>query len=472
MKKCNWILFLLVILISLPSHAGKLVLKEDQEILKIEDLENLIKDQNPTVKTNENIKKNLEDSKESIKDAIDDKRDIEDAIEDLDEAIDGLYELVDAQDKMIGFWNTLSEVEMDIDIESSKPELEEDIPDEIKDKIEEGIDKASGIYEAGKGLYQGAVGSQILTLNSVKGLYKSNIASLEQTRDSLKDQLDEMEKLPAQILELDKAILQIDMGEKSILWGAKNLYLGHAGLERQKKEIIRNLEILEVQIDIMKVQEELGMITSLDRIEVENQRNQIILGIKTMETQMDNLKRQINLILGQDINKDIKLEDSFILDEETISKINFEDDLSLVKKNSYSMESKELDHEIKEILMKWEDRYGEYEDYKKARREFENVEIEIKEEEKNIEISFTKLYEELQDKLFALTNERQNLDHIRQKDDILELKYALGVISKIELKQGKSENYIQSNLVKNAEQEVFQTLLQYKALVGGMDFSQ
>lgn len=460
MKNRNWILVLLIILIAMPTHAGKLVLKENQEILKLENIETLMMEQNPTIQINNNTKENLRASKHAIRDAMDDKRDLEDAVDSMNDAIDGIKKAIKAQDEMIGGLNEMAQIGSDLDFGGVLPDL--GIP----------IDPEEGIYEGVTGIYQGIIGSQIGTLQFVKALYQSNIASLEQNRDAMEEQLKEFEKLPAQELELDKAILQIDMGGKSIIWGAKNLYLGHASLERQRKEMIQNLEILEVQIDIMKVQEELGMITSLDLVGVENQKDQMILGIKTMETQMDNLKRELNIMLGQDINKDIELEDTFIVDEETISKVNFEDDLSLAKENSYSMEVKEYDYEIKDILMKWENRHGSSNSYRSARRELENVETEIKEEEKNLELSFTKLYQDLENKIVALGNERQNLEYIQEKDDILELKYELGIISKVELKQGKSEYYNQTNLVKAAEQEAFQILLQYESLIEGMNFLQ
>ncbi len=86
-------------------------------------------------------------------------------------------------------------------------------------------------------------------------------------------------------------------------------------MQRQRDELVQNLELLDDQIDIMTIQEELGMITSLDVIDIKNQRGQMELGIKTLETQMDNIKGELNLMLGQDFDRPLELEDTFTVDE-------------------------------------------------------------------------------------------------------------------------------------------------------------
>ena len=138
------------------------------------------------------------------------------------------------------------------------------------------------------------IGTLAKTIGYVIGLYESNIATLKQNRSILEDQLEEfdkqIDKLPGQEMELDKAILQLEMANKGIIWGAQNLYLAYNSLQRQLDELVQQLELLDDQIDIMTIQEELGMVTSLDVIDIENQREQMILGIKILETQMDSLK--------------------------------------------------------------------------------------------------------------------------------------------------------------------------------------
>lgn len=490
MKKNKWLLVLLVILIAIPSHAGKLVVEEDRDRLRFEDIEVLMIENNPTIQINNNVKRNLRDAKDAIRDAERDKRDIRDAIDDLEDAIDGMYDVIDIQDGMIDSLGGIMEM---------FPDPEEGIPPgegmgpipESPDDNNGGPDQnenetppsqldiiaatQKGMAGAQQGLImgqKGLAGTQIGTLEFVKGLYQGNIASLEQNIEALENQLKEMEKLPAQELELDKTILQINMGNEGLVWGAKNLYLAYANLEKQRNELIRNLEIMEKQVDIMEVQKDLGMLIDLDFIEMLNQKEKLALGIKTMETQMDNLKRELNGMLGQEFNEDIELEDAFIVEDESIANINYEEDLKLAKKNSYAVQIKEYDYNIQKINTDWEDRHGDYDSYKTANRSLENADAELDEEVKNVELVFTKAYRELQNKILSFKTEKKHLEHERNKDDIVKLKYELGVISKMELEQAKSEYYSKSNEIMVSEQELFQMLIQYKELLKGMNYSQ
>lgn len=472
MKKSKWILVLFIILIGLPAYSDSIVSLKDVDVLKFEDIETLMMEENLTIKINQNTKRNLYDAIDSIRDAKADKKDLQDAIYDIEDAIDGLNKAIDGQDEMIKNLSLMLPAENDTT--GQVPPLGQKTPEILEDGKIPDLD--SGDVQmpvlGPEQIYQSLIFSQVVTLNSVKGLYSANIASLEQNIKSMKNQLDEFEKLPARKKELEKTLLQIDMGNESLIWGAKSLYLGYNNLQRQRGDLIKNLERIEDQIDIMVIQKALGMLTSLEIKELEKQRQEIILAIKTVDAQLDNILGDLNLMLNQDFNKLVILENGLTIDEKSIEDIKYEEDLKIVKENSHSLEIKEYDLHIKTIYMDWENDYGEYKDYKTAKREFENASNELKQEDKNIELIFFKAYQELKDKTELLHKEKENLEFEKEKYDILELKYKLGLVSRLEIEQARSQYNSQNNKFKSVEQDLFQKYLQYEELLKGKNFIQ
>ncbi len=464
MKKIKWILVLFAILIAMPTHADTLDLEENTNKIKFEDIERLILRQNPTIQINKNTEENLLDSIDAIRDARYDERDLENAIDGLRNAVNGTNQAIAQQDILINNLKQMLTFENNMPGQGSNP-----IPGQ-NPNLEQESDP--GQNPAPDSTYQSLIGAQIATLEYIKVLYKSNLSTLEQNIDAMEKQVREFDKLPAKEMELDKAILQIEMGNKSIVWGAQNLYLAHSSLKRQRDELLQNLELLDNQINIMKLQEELGMITLLDLNGVINQRDQIILGITTLDIQISNLKRELNIMLGLSYYEDLNLEDTFIIDKTIISAINYEDDLKIATKNSYSIQIKKLDYDIQYNNMRWADRYGSSDEFRAARRSLESTEIAIDAEYKVVESTLIKAYQELQNKVAVLDNENKNLEYEGQKYDALKLKYELGMISKIELNQAESEYYSKYNKAKTAEQNLFQMFLQYQAFLRGMDFMQ
>lgn len=462
MKKNKWLLVLLVIMLVMQTFTVDAKSNKEIRRLKFDDIETLMKKRNSTIKINKNIEKNLIDSIDAIKDAEDSRKDLEYAIDEIDKAISGLNQKIRQQDKLI---NEIDEL------------IEELIPKDEDDGLG-GVpgfgDENNGIIELPDIEYEESVAYDtfIETIGYVQGIYESNISTLKQNRNALKEQLKQLDKLPAQELELEKAILQLDMANESIIYGAQNMYLGYNSLRRQKDELVENLELLEEQIDIMVSQEELGMITLLDIKGIENQKEQLELGIKTLDTQMDNIKKELNLMMDQDFDTPLKMEDTFIVDKKIISKIKYKSDLRVAKRNSYSLQLKNYDYKIQNINAEWAEKHGNYDEIRAAARNLENASIEFSQEHKNVELVFDKVYEEIQNKVEALEIENKNLEYQQDKYHVLELRYELGLISEIEFKQGEAEYNSQMNKVKTAEQNLFQAWLQYEALLQGINFQQ
>lgn len=444
MKNNKWLLILLVTVMLMQTYTVNAKSKVERDKLKFEDIEGLLIRRNPTIRINRNTRKNLIDSKDAIRDTRRDKRDLKDAIAEIDKAIGGLNQIIKQQDILMGeLMGSLIPITGDKDRNESQDFR-------YQDPI---------VYDA-----------LIQTIGYVQGLYKSNISTLEQNTDALKQQLKQFDKLPAQELELDKIILQLEIGDKGIVLGAQNMYLAYNSLKRQRDELMENLELLDNQMQIMILQQELGIITLLDIENMDNQREQLESTIGVLENQMDNIKREINLMLDINMDSPLYLEDNLIVDEKALLKMDYEDDLKLARRNSYSLWLKDYDYRIKDINFRWSKKYGNRDEIRAAERELENAAIELEQGYEDVELNFHKAYMEVKDKIEALEIENKNFEYQQKIYEILELKYDLGIVSEMELKQGKAEYNKSRKKVETEKQNLFQSWLQYETLIKGISF--
>ena len=463
-------LMLVLILVAVPVYA-----KDDNvDQLKFEDIEKLMNRHNPSIQVNKNLIKNLEDGIDAMEDAEDDKEDLEDAIDGIDDGISMLNELIDDQTSMLEALNLSlfpgGEGFLPGEDDDTDTGLIGQDPDEENGEEDEGSgDIQLPINNQPDGLVYGTLGKTIMY---VQVLYEMNLQSLESNIDMLEDQLDALEKLPSQIMELEKTILQLEMANESIILGAQNLYLGYHTLVRELDGLAKNLELLEDQINIMTLQEELGMITSLDLMGLENQRDVLELAIATMESQLNNLLGQLNIMFGQDFDWELEIENTIKIDEDDIVDIDYKDDLKKARRNSYAIKIKDYDNEISDHNLWWAERYGKRADRRTAERDLENAEIELEQENKNVELTFHNSYENVQAKFSAYENAVKVLEYEKKQYEILELKYELGMISKINFKQGEAEYKSQMNKFTAVEQDLFQAWLVYEALLQGINFQQ
>lgn len=455
MKKVAWILTIAILMTIVPVYG---VQGDGEKMHKItfEEVEPLMLERNPTIQTINNTLEELINSRNSIKDADDD---LNDAIDELNKAINGMNRAIDELDGSIKLLEGL--------IGNIPP-----LP---------GAGGGSGQY-GGQGPIQMADGmlpgivpgiDQILpymtlqSLISVKGLYEMNLANLRQTRSSLRKQLD---LLPNQELEIEKAILQVEMAQKSIIWGAQSLYLAYNSLERQREELMLNLKLLEDQLNIMEVQKKLGMITELDFGAVANQKEQLELGIELLENQIDNLKGELNLMLGQDFDVKLAVEGLPELDEKKVRKMDYKKDLERARRSSYSLRMQLYDYRIEENNLEWAEDSGSSDEERAAERNFENATINYNQEQKKLELAFHKLYQNVQDKYRAVKAEEKKLEFEKQRLDAVNLKYELGMASLMELNKSKADYNTQQSKVESAKQELLQAWLQYEWFLRGMNW--
>jgi len=426
--------------------------EEKIHAIKFEEIEPVIMERNPIIKANSNTLEGL----------INNRNSIEDVEEELSDTIDGLSAAINMMNDAIN--------QIDASIKIMETLIGQQVPALPPTGAENGINGIPEAIQPADGLLPGTdytPYATLQTLMAVKKLYEANVDTLRQNRKALRDQI---VQLPNQKLELEKGILQVEMANKSIIWGAQNLYFAYGTLERQKDELERNLKLLDDQLYILEIQEDIGMVTSLDVSAVRNQREQLVLGIKTLENQIENVKGEFNLMLGQDFNTDLVIAEIPNLDESKVLEMDYEEDLETALKSSYSLKLQSYNYKIKDNSLEWAEDSGKSDEERAAELDFENAAINFEQEHKKIKLTFHKLYQNVKDKFSALEIENKNLEYQQQKYDVLNLKYDLGRVSKMEWEQGKAEYEAQMSKVETARQDLLQAWTQYNWFLRGLNF--
>jgi len=451
MKKVAWLLVIAIFITAVPVYAAE---NDGKGINKITftDIESLMLERNPVIKTTENTLEELINSRNSIEDAEDD---LDKAIDQLNAAIDAMNMAISNMDNSINALTGLIGQQMQL------------LPGNGE---ENGQHWQIGFgNSAGMPLDANVIISQAMlqSLISVRELYKSNVATLRENRNALRDQI---ERLPNQKLEIDKAILQLEMAKNSVIWGAQSLYFAYNSLERQKGDLLQNLKLLEDQLNIMELQKEMGMITDLDVRAVKLQKEQLERGIKLLENQIDGLKGELNLMLGQDFDAELVVGEIPELDGEELSQMNYEKDLDLAKRMNYSLRIQLCNYKIEGNNLEIAEDSGSSDERRTAERNFENATINYNQEQRKVELTFHKLYRNVLDKYDALKAEEKNLEYQRQRHDFLNLKYELGMASAMELNKSEVDYNAQLNKLESAKQDLLQAWTQYEWFIRGMSW--
>ena len=470
MKKIIWMLILAISLSSLPVYGTV----EDKKVdISFEDIETLMLEESPTIKANKNILNSLIDGKQIIRDAKDDKKDLEKAISEMNNAIGGLNQAISQQKKIMNDLQAVLEDMQNLPGEDDFSDINiDDLSlEELVELLGQGNlfpENTTQLLLKDPLLYM----SLLQTVGFVQGVYEMNLQTLRQNRNSLRDQLDEFDKLVNRDIELDKTILQLEMANKGIIYGAQRLFLGHNSLMRQKNELLSSLDILKSQIDILKLQEELGMINSLSREEVTRQRDDLKEALVTLDDQAKNIRSEFNLMLGRDFHAPLNLIEDIDFDLDLIGEMKYSSDLREAKDNSISIKLKRHDLTIKTNELGWAQRKNDFYELRAAEREYRNVEMEFDQEYRTIEYDFNKSYLNVMNKFKAYEREIDNLDFETRRFNIVDLRHRLGMISDLEFKQAKLTLDSLNNKIQEARQALFTSYMDYELLVDGFNFSQ
>ncbi|QGU95859.1 hypothetical protein GOM49_12800 [Clostridium bovifaecis] len=271
----------------------------------------------------------------------------------------------------------------------------------------------------------------------------------------------------------EKLTLQGEMLNNQMVWTAENLIFVYNTIDEQKENINKNIDMLQEQLRILKIQQDLGYVSSLDIEGVEFKLEELNSTKEALDSQKLNVKRQLNLLFGQSYNTPLEI--SFVPEVniyEAIS-INSKEDLNTAIKNSYELRLHQYEIEEKQVALtrtKNDEDDGENSnEYKLANIDLENENLKFEDAKRNYELKFQQLYETVKDKQKTFGLENKKLSQEKSKMEAAKKKYDLGVISKKEYDDIKFSYDLESIKVETAKIDLFTAHRKYEWMLKGLN---
>lgn len=400
-------------------------------------IDRLILSRNTTVKTNENTIDKLYINFSSLDDAEDD---LKDSINDMENLLDSMKNTASPYTKQ----------------NVAKPADDAAPIDFIIFGINENVNAIISSLEA-------ANKKNIDTL-------AENIDSMEEQLDNIKDQKLDMHKL------INKMKVQTEMINNQMVWTGENLILAYNSLEIEKENIDRNLALLQSQLKALNIKKELGLVAKIDVENLQLSIDDLNYNKKNLNTQQDNIKRQLNLLIAQPYNTQLEITFAPEINYDKIDTMNFQEDLDNSKDKSYALKIQEYELEAKQTAVdrsydnddEDDDEDEREQEYALALEDLDNEKLKAQDTERQYILSFKSLYEEVKDKKEALDIQKKKFEY--QKDSLKssDLRYSLGLISKMEYDSSKESYNNQEAKVESAKIDLAKTYKKYEWLLNGL----
>lgn len=271
----------------------------------------------------------------------------------------------------------------------------------------------------------------ITIYNELKAISQSNKTSLESQINSFDENQDKAADAKSD------ATLKVEAGKKQIIWGAEQMYLAYNSLEHQIKQQSNQLYLLEKQLYAMELREKLGLVSNITYKGMEKNAKDLRFAVSAMRDQQTSLKEQLNVMLNQNYDTALEIEETPVLDTDLIDDMNLEEDYKKAEPLSFDARQKEDS---------WE-------------REAE---------ERKFEQAFKKGYENVMDKKDSLELEEYKLETERIVTAHAELRYKLGLISRMALEEQQYTFENQRMKVQITKEELYKAYRQYEWMKEGL----
>lgn len=252
------------------------------------------------------------------------------------------------------------------------------------------------------------------------GLLDAQISALRQQRSAMK-------------IDIEKLELQLDMTIDTITSAMEGMFISYNSLGRQLELLENQKELADSQLKVLKLQEELGLVTELTLEKTKNEIADLTKSINDLTRARETIKEQFNLMLSYEFDKPLELGGVPRVVRPDVVRIDVEDDYEDAWEDSY------------EVLLN---------DDRKSKREGDAI--------RKFRQGFYAAYNTLQDKQAALELEEDKLRTAKKSWELAELKYSLGMLSELQYKTEKNSYLSQQITVELAKDAVFQAYRNYE----------
>lgn len=343
-------------------------------------------------------------------------------------------------DKIEQHMNTYNaQIDANNDVISDIEVPDNDVKTNIKNMID-GIDAQIATYIANKSELQKMIDEGTTDLNTkyLRDVYNSLIATSASNRANLQAQYDSFDENRNKASDAkSKAALQTEAGNKMLIWGAEQLYLSYNSLEHQIRQQRSQLYLLLKQQNAMKLRQELGLVTNSNYKSFEAGVKDLNFAVDTMTEQQKSIKEQLNVMLNQNHDTVLVIEATPELDDDLLEEMDFDED----------------------------SKYGEWKSYN-VRLKDDSWERDA--EERKFKLDFKKSYENVLDKQESVELGEFKLENQKELFKFSELRYKLGMISKISFDEQQMTYDNEKLKLQIAKEELFKAYRQYEWMKKGL----
>lgn len=408
-----------LLLMPLPVYASET--QDEITVLKFEKLQEEIIAKNPTAKM-------LDNSVSSISYAFKAKRSA------LEEQSDNAY-----------FTTELGEAEVNLSTAQG----------ELQTEQAKGVDADQSIIAT--------LQDQIFVYNFIINYYRMQIGAMRLPSDWE----DDLDKDKSQAIQ--KVVLTADMMTDLQVWLAQNYYIAYNNSLINQADLQSSRELTQKNVTISQIRKDLGMATLLDVTAAKSQLKDNDQMLKVLSDSLSSIRGELNLLLGQDFNTQLRLETVPEVDEIKLSSMNYEEDQELANINSYTLRLAQNALSIKKTARNRAEDNGSSNAFKQAKVDLETEEIKLADEQKKLEEDFDKAYNAVLNKKTDLQTTKEKLSDEQAQYNVLSLKHTLGMIAQVELDAGTAIYRSKVNKVKSAEHELFKAYQAYDWMLKGLN---
>ena len=289
--------------------------------------------------------------------------------------------------------------------------------------------------------------------------------SLQTQYDALREQFDAVRDGE---LQKDNAgvVHQLKNMEDSTIQMAQSAYITLLGLEEQSAALARQDAALDRTLAELELRYQLGQISTMTLEQAKAGKIQLESGKATLDMNITALRRQLNAMVGEELNAPLTLGALPAVTAEQLSAMDVEKDLEKAKAASYDLYAakKTLDDADEEYDDSGAKSYYNERGYKKvqARHKWQSAQYTYNATVQKYELTFRSLCDKVKDCAQILSAAKVSLECERSDLAAAQLRYEQGTISENALHTAEDELYTAQDTVSGAERDLFTAYNNYR----------
>lgn len=324
---------------------------------------------------------------------------------------------------------------------------------EMQEQIEALTSQRNEYLSAGKAVEAATLNDQIISLKTQISSLESMSAVSSSMSSAMSDMSDVMTSSAGKSVNADISRLQFNQIEDQLVKSAQSMFPTYYKLQYNLEQLKKNRELLELTYQATVKQLELGMTTQDAVDQAEANITNLDSSIASIEGQMETIKQELCKLLGKNFSADITIGTLPALDWDYINAINLPEDLSKVNSKNYDVLIQQ--YKVNDL--------GPGSTHDKI---IAGNELESKQEAARSIIS--QKYQTLMDKVSAYQVQEQKMTLMEETINQIELKYSLGMVSKLEYESKMMDYNTQAIELKTAECDIITALNDYKWSLYGL----